>query len=98
MRNAAISVVCVLVVALSAAAGQRGSGGNQTTGQFAIRGRLLFPTPQPPEDRIEVVLERSMQRIATVFTDSIGQFAFLGLGGADYQVVVRLADYEDVNQ
>jgi tetratricopeptide (TPR) repeat protein len=56
----------------------------------------MFPS-NPPQERIEVILERNLQRTASTFTDSLGQFEFLGLGATDYQIVVHLADYEDIN-
>ncbi len=93
MRHAAI--LFLLLLAAGTASGQ--GRGAPTNGQYAIRGRLVFSTPKPPEDRIEIALERNMQRVATTFADSLGNFEFIGLGVADYQVVVRLAGYEDVN-
>jgi Flp pilus assembly protein TadD len=69
----------------------------QPTGTFDIRGRLVFTNTKPPEDRIEVHLERSMQRIQTTFTDSMGNFEFRSLNPGDYYVQVRLPDYEDVH-
>ena len=97
MKNCAISIALLMLMAVTAAAQGRG-GGNQTTGQYAIRGKLVFSTSKHPEDRIEVVLERNMQRVGTTFTDSLGQFEFTGLGPSDYQVIVHLPDYEEVNQ
>src|SRR5438552_651649 len=74
------------------------NAGDQVVGQYEIRGRLVFPTPRPPEDRIEVFLERNMQRIQSAFTDSLGQFEFRAVSALDYQIVVRFPDYEDINQ
>lgn len=68
------------------------------TGQYDIRGRLVFPTPKPPEDRIEINLERNMQRIQTVFADSLGNFEFRSVPPGDYYVSIKLPDFEDVNQ
>jgi tetratricopeptide (TPR) repeat protein len=96
MRHAAILVVVLILLAVPASAQIR--GGTTTNGQYAIRGRLAFSTPKAPEDRIEIALERNMQRVAATFADSLGNFEFHNLGVADYQIVIRLAGYEDVNQ
>src|SRR5215813_12408041 len=98
MKKAVLTVALIVVIAVTAAGQGRGSSGNQPVGQYAIRGRLVFPTAKQPEDRIEVILERNMQRIATTFTDSLGQFEFGGLTANDYQVVLHVPDYEDINQ
>jgi lipoprotein NlpI len=95
MRHAAFSVALLILVAAAVFGQVRGT---PTNGQYTIRGRLVFSTPKAPEDRIEIALERNMQRVATTFADSMGNFEFLSLTVADYQIVVRLAGYEDVSQ
>ncbi len=65
---------------------------------YEIRGKLIFSTPRPPDERIEVFLERNMQRIQSVFTDSIGNFEFRSISPGDYHIVVKFAGYEDVQQ
>jgi cytochrome c-type biogenesis protein CcmH/NrfG len=69
-----------------------------TPQQYEIRGKLIFSVARPPEERIEVVLERNMQRVQTAFTDSIGNFEFRNLSAGEYFVVVRYEGFEDVNQ
>src|SRR5579871_6494143 len=98
MRKLAFSIACLLLSAVLTSGQGRGGGANQTTGQYALRGRLIFSNAKQPQDRIEVTLERNMQRVAVTFTDTLGQFDFLGLPAADYTVSVRVPDYEDVNQ
>jgi tetratricopeptide (TPR) repeat protein len=66
--------------------------------QYEIRGKLIFSVARPPDERIEILLERNMQRVQTVFTDSIGNFEFRNLTPGDYYIVVRYEGYEDVNQ
>jgi cytochrome c-type biogenesis protein CcmH/NrfG len=74
-------------------------GGNINNQQpYEIRGKLIFATPKPPDERIEVFLERNMQRIQSVFTDSIGNFEFRSVTPGDYRIAVKLQGYEDVDQ
>src|SRR5262245_37828554 len=70
----------------------------QNTQQYEIRGKLVFATVRPPDERIEVTLERNMQRIQSIYTDSIGNFEFRSISPGDYTIVVKFAGYEDVQQ
>ena len=65
---------------------------------YEIRGKLIFATVKPPEDRIEISLERNMQRIQTVFSDGLGNFEFRAVQPGDYYISIKLPDYEDINQ
>src|SRR2546426_2708515 len=96
MINRAFITVCVSVLFSSTAVSQVNNA--HQVGQYDIRGKLVFPTPKPPEDRVEISLERNMQRVQTVFADSLGNFEFRSIPAADYYINVRLPDYEDVNQ
>jgi tetratricopeptide (TPR) repeat protein len=92
--NKNVVSLALLLLSSVAAFGQVGS----RNGQYDIRGKLIFANAKPPEDRIEVNLERNMQRIHSVFTDGLGNFEFRAVQPGDYYIVVKLADYEDVNQ
>jgi len=63
-----------------------------------ISGKLLFATARPPDERIEVHLTRNLQRITSVFSDSLGNFEFRGLQAGSYSISVRYPGYEDVDQ
>jgi tetratricopeptide (TPR) repeat protein len=94
--NKSLVALGVLVLSAVSAFGQVGPASRN--GQYDIRGKLIFANSKQPEDRIEVVLERNMQRINSVFTDGFGNFEFRSVQPGDYYIVVKLADYEDINQ
>jgi tetratricopeptide (TPR) repeat protein len=91
------AVVLVLLLMPSLAAGQNSSS-QRAPGGFTLHGKLIFSAPHPPEDRIAVNLERSMQRVATAYTDGVADFEFRNLPAGSYTVVVQLEGYEDVRQ
>lgn len=66
---------------------------------YSIRGKLTYGTPTPPDQRVEVRLNRSgKQYVTSAYTDSIGNFEFRNLQPGTYYVSVELADYEEVDQ
>jgi len=91
-------LLILLLACSSELAAQAGRGFPNQNGQSELRGKLVFATPRPPEDRIEVFLEKNMQRVQSAFTDSVGNFEFRAISPGDYQIIVRLPDYEEVNQ
>ena len=78
----------------------------QATGQrsprnseFVIRGKLVFDSPYPPDERIEIRLERSgRQLIDTVFSDGVGNFMFRNLLPDLYFVRVKVDGYEEARE
>lgn len=92
-----ISFGILMSVLIPAVAFSQSTRSTATAGDFDIRGKLIFPTT-PPQERIEVNLERSMQRVQTVIADSVGNFEFRSVAPGDYVVIVRVPEFEDVNQ
>ena len=98
MTSRALVITSLLLLSWANAFGQTRGQAPQPTNQYEIRGKLMFAMATPPDERIEVFLERNMQRIQTAFTDSLGQFEFRGLSPGNYTISVRHPGFEDVHQ
>ena len=78
----------------------------QATGQrtprneeFVIRGKIVFDSPYPPDNRIEIRLERTgRQLIDTVFSDGVGNFMFRNLLPDLYYVRVKVDGYQETRE
>jgi predicted Zn-dependent protease len=70
----------------------------QAQGAFILRGMILAPSAQAT-DRVEVVLERSQDRVvARTTSDSNGSFEFRNIEAGRYDVVVRVDGYDDARE
>lgn len=69
------------------------------TEDYSIRGRLVFPVPHPPDQRILIQLERTgLQVVGNAFTDSIGNFEFRNLQPGTYYLHVSVEGFEEARQ
>jgi cytochrome c-type biogenesis protein CcmH/NrfG len=67
--------------------------------EYSIHGRVVLPTSQETDQRIEVNLEKSeLQVIQITYTDAGGNFGFNNLAPGVFYVSVRLEGYEPVHQ
>jgi len=97
MRKRLPISLLALFLTTGAAFGQIVTPAPARDAQYEIRGKLIFATVKPPDERIEVSLERNMQRIQVAFTDGLGNFEFRAVQPGDYYIVVKFPDFEDVN-
>ena len=90
-----ISLSTITGLAHAQATGQRSPRNNE----FVIRGKIMFDNPHPPDERIEVRLERTgRQLIETVFSDGVGNFMFRNILPDSYYVAIEVEGYEPVRE
>ena len=90
-----IALSTITGLAHAQATGQRSPRNNE----FVIRGKIMFDNPHPPDERIEVRLERTgRQLIETVFSDGVGNFIFRNILPDSYYVAIEVEGYEPVRE
>jgi len=101
MHKKAWLLPVVLFMASTFAFGQTPANQQRTRAndEFAIRGKVVVPSQQTPDEHIEVKLEKSiLQVIQTTYTDSSGNFDFRGLSPGSYYVSINVEGFEPVHQ
>ncbi len=95
-----VSLVLISLATLTGLAHAQATGQRPPQAQeYTIRGKIMFDSPHPPDERIEVRLERAgRQLIDTAFSDGVGNFLFRNLLPDQYFVVIDLDGYEPVRE
>jgi Flp pilus assembly protein TadD len=90
------AVLVTLLLSMTLVVHAQAGGGIDTTGtggRHSITGRLIFPSGQRADTRLQVRLESSGNGELTVLADGNGNFTFRALRSGSYTVVVEGGDY-----
>ena len=96
-RTCVLFVLAIVCIGSTRVVFGQGSSNNTGNGGIhSIRGRIYLPNGRALENSIKVELQSSTQPTASVYTDSNGAFAFMGLNPGSYTIVVNAGELFEI--